>query len=397
MSEPQDTQPTPKKRDAHLSSDGQWRSFPKVPNLLQYVSNGNYYARMKVNGKIIRKSLETGVWTTAKLRLTDFLKEQQEARGRIPAPKFTEAVELLKKELESDTGIKPQSKQYRLWCLLKIQRSWPELWDLRLDGISPQACKEWAAKLSEKIACHYYNNTIGTLKMVLHAGIKAHKEAAGVLLDNPAAELRRTRITQKNLQLPEPSHFEGLVSNLRKNSGGWGPRVADLVEFLAYSGLRIRSEAIWVTWEDIDWQRKQIVVRGHPDTGTKNSEIRRVPLIPDMEALLTRLKDNLGTVATGQILQVGRCNEALTRACKEIGIPRITHHDLRHLFATRCIESGVDIPTVSRWLGHKDGGALAMKTYGHLRNEHSQAMAQKVSFSNSQPANQARTSGVTTA
>jgi integrase len=43
---------------------------------------------------------------------------------------------------------------------------------------------------------------------------------------------------------------------------------------------------------------------------------------------------------------------------------RITHHELRHLFATRCIESGVDIPTVSRWLGHKDGGALAMKVYG---------------------------------
>ena len=48
-----------------------------------------------------------------------------------------------------------------------------------------------------------------------------------------------------------------------------------------------------------------------------------------------------------------------------------THHDLRHPFATRCIESGMDIPTVSRWLGHKDGGALAMKTYSHLRREDS--------------------------
>jgi integrase len=44
------------------------------------------------------------------------------------------------------------------------------------------------------------------------------------------------------------------------------------------------------------------------------------------------------------------------RAAKVLGMTRITHHDLRHLFATRCIESGVDIPTVSRWLGHKDGG-----------------------------------------
>jgi site-specific recombinase XerC len=61
-------------------------------------------------------------------------------------------------------------------------------------------------------------------------------------------------------------------------------------------------------------------------------------------------------------------------------IPRITHRDLRHLFATRCIESGVDIPTVSRWLGHKDGGALAMRVYGHLRDQHSAEMAQKVTF-----------------
>jgi integrase len=70
----------------------------------------------------------------------------------------------------------------------------------------------------------------------------------------------------------------------------------------------------------------------------------------------------------------------MRRAAKIIGIQHISHHDLRHLFATRCIESGVDIPTVARWLGHKDGGALAMKTYGHLRNEHSLAMAQKVTF-----------------
>jgi len=67
-------------------------------------------------------------------------------------------------------------------------------------------------------------------------------------------------------------------------------------------------------------------------------------------------------------------------AVKKLGISHLTHHDLRHLFATRCIESGVDIPTVSRWLGHKDGGGLAMKVYGHLRNQHSTSMAKLVSF-----------------
>ena len=43
---------------------------------------------------------------------------------------------------------------------------------------------------------------------------------------------------------------------------------------------------------------------------------------------------------------------------------------------------GVDIPTISRWLGHSDGGALAMRVYGHLRQEHSNAMIKRVSFDN---------------
>ena len=375
-----DKQPDNRKREESLSKDGQWRSFPKVPCLLQYVSNDNYYGRIRVNGKLIRESLKTTVWTTAKLRLADLQKDQRENSNKIQIPKFADAVELFKSALEHDTSLKPQSKKYRLWCLGKLQKTWPELWSLRINEITPQTCNEWASKLNDEIAGQYFNNTVGTLKQVLQIGIKAHKKNGGVILDNPAGELKRVRIKPKELHLPESSHFKQLVENLRKKSGGWGPRVAELVEFLAFGGMRIHSEAVWVTWEDIDWQRKQIIVRGDPQTGTKNSEIRRVPILPNMEILLTRLKNRPGSPEKGPILKVWKCNEALARACKEIGIPRLTHHDFRHLFATRCIESGVDIPTVSRWLGHKDGGALAMKTYGHLRNEHSQAMAQKVRF-----------------
>jgi len=49
-----------------------------VPHLLQYVISGNYFGKVKVNGKTIRKSLETSVWTTAQLRLNDFLKEHRQ-------------------------------------------------------------------------------------------------------------------------------------------------------------------------------------------------------------------------------------------------------------------------------------------------------------------------------
>ena len=48
------------------------------------------------------------------------------------------------------------------------------------------------------------------------------------------------------------------------------------------------------------------------------------------------------------------------------------------IFATRCIASGVDLPTLASWLGHKDGGVLAAQFYGHLCRKHSTSMAHKV-------------------
>jgi integrase len=104
-------------------------------------------------------------------------------------------------------------------------------------------------------------------------------------------------------------------------------------------------------------------------------------MIADMVTLLNRLRtERPNEPGDATVMQVKECPKAMDRAANLIGMPRITHHDLRHLFATRCIEAGVDIPTVSRWLGHKDGGALAMKVYGHLRDEHSISMARKVTF-----------------
>ena len=53
---------------------------------------------------------------------------------------------------------------------------------------------------------------------------------------------------------------------------------------------------------------------------------------------------------------------------------------MRHFFCSNCIEAGVDFLALSRWLGHSDGGVLVGKTYGHLRQEHSTAMAKRITF-----------------
>ena len=154
-----------------------------------------------------------------------------------------------------------------------------------------------------------------------------------------------------------------------------------MIEFLAYGGFR-KGEAQNILWSDCDFDRSEILVRGDDKTGTKNWTVRIVPMVPEMRGLLERIKAERPHESAGaKVMRVSECNGSLRNACRRLGIPRITHHDLRHLFATTCIESGVDIPTVSRWLGHKDGGALAMKVYGHLRDQHSAAMAQRVTFS----------------
>ncbi|MGC9944750.1 MAG: hypothetical protein ABSE48_23255 [Verrucomicrobiota bacterium] len=65
--------------NAAISSDGKWRSFPKVPNLVQYISTGTYFGRVKIKGKPFRESLNTDVFTTAKLLLGDFIRKEAQA------------------------------------------------------------------------------------------------------------------------------------------------------------------------------------------------------------------------------------------------------------------------------------------------------------------------------
>jgi hypothetical protein len=208
-----------------LSNDGKWRSFPKVPHLLQYVISGNCFGKVKINGKTIRQSLQTTVWSTAQLKLNAFLKEHRENRSKVDLPNFSATAGQFKQELENDTSIKPRRKEHRNTCLLKIQETWPELWSWRLDEITPKACKEWAAKLNDKIASNYFNNAIGTLRQITDLGIRTHKKNGGAAFENPASELKRVTVKQKGLQLPEPSQFKELVpTSVKIAAAGAGER-----------------------------------------------------------------------------------------------------------------------------------------------------------------------------
>lgn len=203
---------------------------------------------------------------------------------------------------------------------------------------------------------------------------------AGIIYANPEAKLDRVPVRTKQFTLPSRDQFLQLVDAVER-AGAWCSRdCADFLRGLAFTGVR-KGEATQIEWRDVDFEAGEIVIRGDPETGTNNWLARRVPMISEARVLFERMRSERADEQLNEkIFRVREAQRAINRGATKVGADRITHHDLRHLFATICIESRVDIPTVSRWLGHKDGGALAMKTYGHLRREHSIGQAKRVSF-----------------
>ena len=360
-------------------SGKEWQKT-QYSNLIRYLPSGTFFARLRVNGNLIRKSLKTDVLSIAKLRLGDLEKNEREsaetrhatAKGKMT---FGDCVAIFQTQTEASNLLKPTSKLYRREVIESIAKSWPGIETRDVRRFSANDCNSWAAKYSNQYSATRYNGALGILRAVFNVAI-----TTGTLYRNPAIGIKRAKARPKRLTLPEVKQFERFLAELDAGASRNSKNCADLVRFLAYGGFRI-SEAKHITWGDCDFDKGEILVRGDAETGTKNWSVRRVPMIAEMVKLLQRLRaERPDEPASQPVMRVRECQKAMERAAKVVGMTRITHHDLRHLFATRCIESGVDIPTVSRWLGHKDGGALAMKVYGHLREHHSVAMAQRVVF-----------------
>jgi integrase len=184
------------------------------------------------------------------------------------------------------------------------------------------------------------------------------------ILPATAATLKRREIPLTRPAPPTQQEFARLVDEAEKLARS---HAREVIEFLAHTGLRI-SGAQNVRWTDVYEDRIEYIAKG----GRRCS----VPIINGLRDVLARLK----TIDDGReyVLPRGTVKKGLRMACERAGLRRLTHHDFRHMFITRCIESGVDIPTIARWVGHKDGGALLSKRYFHLLDDHSRMMAQRV-------------------
>jgi integrase len=357
----------PDKTKGHLSKDGKWKSFPKAPGLLQYVSTGLYFARVKIDGKFFRKSLETNSLLTAKERLPDFIKEHK--RKAAVEGTFGDALAKYRWEIDNDPALSPFTKKYRGACITKLLASWPGLANEPLKNLKAKECKAQFAQLWEKIDAQYFNNILGTFRAVLRKG-GISPEDDPTKGDSP---IKRKGVVTEAQELPVEV-LGRLVDYLTKSSSWRHHKAAIVLRFLAFSGCRI-SEARQVQWSDVG--ESFIRIRNAKTRNHQNHDAtREVPILPPMRELLAEMRrDNPKT--TGPVLPFSECYGSVRTACAELKIESISHHTFRAWFATRAIEAGIDIPTVAQWCGHKDGGALLLKRYRKANQAHSLKMAER--------------------
>lgn len=365
---------------AKRKTAGAWerkKSWPRY--LVRKRSSGIFYARFKHEGKDKWRSLETDKITRAtnivKDVVDDFRAMLDKGDGTVT---LEQALKIHVERIADDPTKTERTAEYHREAVETIRKTWPTDFDIPVSKITPDNCRKWG-KAHSRYSPSVYNKSLGILRKAMAIGIEKGGRIDDPFIDaagKPVVERRKE--TPKKLRLPEPSQFQAFIDELAAGGGRDSQNCARLVRFLAYGGFRL-SEAANVRWRDVNLAKGEITVWG--GKGREEREFRVVPIIPDMAVLIDELRE-INPVGNGAtpLMAVSECQKAMNRAAKLVGMTRITHHDLRHLFATRCIESGVDIPTVARWLGHKDGGALAMRVYGHLRDQHSTDMAKRVSF-----------------
>lgn len=131
----------------------------------------------------------------------------------------------------------------------------------------------------------------------------------------------------------------------------------DVVLFAVDTGCR-RGEILALLWKCVDLQKRVVTIFGQ-----KTGEWRGIPLTKRMHEILsarsTAMKvrpltnDVVFTNPSGMPLNIHELRWSFEEALKKACIEELRFHDLRHTFATRLAQNGVDLFTIQKLLGHK--------------------------------------------
>jgi integrase len=247
-------------------------------------------------------------------------------------------------------GKRKSTQRYYREIVKMIRKAWRPSLAIRVEEISEKEVLRFAY-----VAGHYSAPRWNGMLSCLHATVPA------------SLILKRRKVEETPRRMPTQMEFVRLLDECDRFKR---TQAALVINFLAHTGMRI-TEARLLKWSDIYADRIEA-----PAETAKNGKPRSIPLVNGIAEVLDALRRLTGE--SGFVLPRQCIRRGLREACVRAGLPTLTHHDFRHLFATRCIESGVDLPTVARWLGHQDRGALLSRRYFHLLDDHSRNMAAKV-------------------
>lgn len=162
------------------------------------------------------------------------------------------------------------------------------------------------------------------------------------------------------------------------------------------SGLRL-GEICGLRWSDISFQERTLTVNRTVlrlknglrtqltvQTPKTDASMRTIPLTAEMLLLLAKLRNNApedAFILTGRRLMPMEPRTLQYRfqaALKANGLNRHTFHALRHTFATRAIERGIDAKTLSELLGH-GSVKTTLQLYVHPTMLHKRKVIEAVS------------------
>ena len=155
--------------------------------------------------------------------------------------------------------------------------------------------------------------------------------------------------------------------------GTYTDHLTPIVLLALNTGLR-RGELFNLSWADLDLTRKNLTIRGE---GAKSGRTRHVPLNGEACEVLRAWGPRTDLVFPGDDgLPMTTLKTAWLKVAKSATLNDFRFHDLRHTFASKLVQRGVDLNTVRELLGHSDF-SLTLR-YAHLAAENKAAAVAKL-------------------
>ena len=286
--------------------------------------------------------------------------------------------------------IRPSVKvrTYERYTLIIEQHIKDKIGGIELDDLSPFVLQAFITELlqsgNRKTGKGLSANSVNAVISVIQSSLKtAH--LLGLTKEYTADKLKRPKLTEKPVEcfsLAEQKHIEQAILNGKKD------KLYGILICL-YSGLRI-GELIALQWSDIDFAKgtltvskschdgKNGLVIDEPKTSTSR---RMIPLpkqlLPILRSVKKRSDSSSVVSANGSTVSVRSYQRSFELLLKRLNIPHKGFHSLRHTFATRAIECGMDVKTLSEILGHKNP-TVTLNRYAHSLMEHKTDMMNKL-------------------